>query len=218
MKKKPKKPKVSVFLHHPYCSAHCAVSIHEALWKKYNVELFQLQDLHKPKTLRGTKIILFPGGAGDSQKFQRDIVPHKEPILEYMDKRGKYLGICMGAYWAGSLYFDLLKNLDAVQYIKRPRADVRRSHGTTAEVDWLGQTTKMYFYDGCAIVGNGRSNVIATYKNGDTMACIQNRVGVIGCHPESLRSWYQKPFIDPFWHRGHHHKLLLNFTDMLMEV
>ena len=90
----------------------------------------------------------------------------------------------MGAYWAGSEYFDLLQNADAVQYITRPNTDTRRPHPKAIDVNWQGTDTKMYFYDGCAIVGDrSKFDTIATYANGDPMAVIQNRVGVIGCHP-----------------------------------
>jgi deoxyribodipyrimidine photolyase-like uncharacterized protein len=75
----------------------------------------------------------------------------------------------------------------------------------------------MYFYDGCAIVGNGRHEAIASYMNGDAMAIIQNNVGIIGCHPESMKSWYEKPYLSAYWHRGLHHKLLSEFTDDLLD-
>ena len=61
----------------------------------------------------------------------------------------------MGAYWAGPHYFDLLKGIDTVQYIKRPQADVRRSFGTVVEVSWSGYSEQMYFYDGCSLVDQG---------------------------------------------------------------
>jgi hypothetical protein len=78
----------------------------------------------------------------------------------------------------------------------------------------------MYFYDGCALIGdNTKFKTIATYANGDPMAIIQNRIGIIGCHPESEQWWYEKPwqYINKHWHEKRHHKLLLEFTNELME-
>ena len=60
-------------------------------------------------------------------------------------------------------------------------------------------------------------NTIAKYSNGDPMAIIQDRIGLIGCHPESEESWYDKPYLKDHWHRGKHHNLLLDFVDKLME-
>jgi hypothetical protein len=125
----------------------------------------------------------------------------------------------MGAYWAGSRYFDLLDRLDAVQYIKRPTAEIRRSYGTVADIEWLGYREKMFFYDGCTFVGSGNYDMIAKYTNDEPMAIIQGNIGIIGCHPESEEFWYETPYqyINKYWHHGVHHNLLLKFVDRLME-
>jgi len=51
------------------------------------------------------------------------------------------------------------------------------------------------------------------------MAIIQNRIGLIGCHPESQEYWYKEPrqYINKYWHQGKHHSLLLEFVNQLME-
>jgi hypothetical protein len=50
------------------------------------------------------------------------------------------------------------------------------------------------------------------------MAIIQDRIGLIGCHPESEPAWYSEyhSWMKPHWHDGKHHELLLNFVDALM--
>jgi hypothetical protein len=76
----------------------------------------------------------------------------------------------------------------------------------------------MYFYDGCAFVSKPhKQKTIATYANGDPMAIIQKRIGLIGCHPESSLSWYRQPYLKDHWHEFRHHQLLLNFVNDLME-
>jgi hypothetical protein len=49
------------------------------------------------------------------------------------------------------------------------------------------------------------------------MAIIQNRIGLIGCHPESEKFWYDAYYswMKPHYHNGLHHKLLLDFVDKL---
>ena len=132
-----------------------------------------------------------------------------------MQNGGKYLGVCMGAYWASKHYFNLLNGVDVKQYITRPKAEVRRSYQTTLKVTWNRKETEMYFFDGCAFVGDGFKTV-ARYSNGDPMAIIQKNVGLIGCHPESRETWYKKKYMRNRWHGGEHHKLLQEFVDALL--
>ena len=114
------------------------------------------------------------------------------------------------------MLFRSLHHADAVQYITRPRTDTRRPHAKALTVDWLGSPERMYFYDGCAIIGN-HFTTISTYANGDPMAIIQNRIGLIGCHPESQKDWYEEyTWMRPHFHNGKHHALLKNFVNTLL--
>jgi glutamine amidotransferase-like uncharacterized protein len=189
----------------------------KALAPHYDIKFFSEQDV-SPEFFYDVDCVAFPGGIGDSQRYHDFFNRRRGNVIaDFVARGGHYLGICMGAYWAGSHYFDILEDCDAVQYIKRPKTDIRRSYGTYAPVTWQGDLHNMYFYDGCAIVGNTKkSKVIATYSNGDPMAIIQNRIGIIGCHPESQEFWYKKSYLKPFWHHGEHHRLLLNFVDQLI--
>ena len=76
----------------------------------------------------------------------------------------------------------------------------------------------MYFFDGCAIIGNkNRMKVVATYSNRDPMAAIQGKIGLIGCHPESFKDWYVSKELKPYWHDGENHKLLLEFIKQILD-
>jgi glutamine amidotransferase-like uncharacterized protein len=191
-----------------------------ALAQNYNIKYFdETHDLKR--VLEDAKIVAFPGGIGDADKYYEFFKRRSANVIaDFVESGGHYLGICMGAYWAGSNYFDILDHVDAVQYIKRPGADVRRSYSTVADVTWQGQEQKMFFYDGCALVGDeSEFTTVARYANGDPMAIIQNRIGLIGCHPESQQYWYeQNKYISQHWHKGQHHKLLLNFVNQLVAV
>jgi hypothetical protein len=123
----------------------------------------------------------------------------------------------MGAYWAGQHYFDILDSVDAVQYSTQPNTDTRRPHAKNISITWKNQPMNMFWYDGCALVGNSaKFNTIATYANGDAMAIIQNNIGVIGCHPESENYWYDSySWMAGKYHNGQHHRLLLDFANQL---
>ena len=76
----------------------------------------------------------------------------------------------------------------------------------------------MFFRDGCAFVGDeSKFETVARYANGDPMAIIQGSIGVIGACPDSLLSWYVEPYNKRYWHKGEHHRLLVEFVNKLME-
>ena len=190
----------------------------KALSPHYDFVMFT-EDQIKKGMFDGIDIVAFPGGIGDSDSyytfFRRKIA---NIVADYIDNGGRYLGICMGAYWAGEHYFDLIGNIRAVQYIKRPNADIRRSYSTTAKVKWKNKEENMFFYDGCALIGADYDfDIVATYANGDPMAIIKDRIGLIGCHPESEQFWFNKKYLKDRWHEENHHKLLLDFVDDLMK-
>ena len=162
-------------------------------------------------------LVVFPGGDGEATAFRSILKANLPDVRSYMLRGGKYLGICMGAYWADTYYFNLLKSTRCVQYIKRPRADIRSSYGTTAPVQWRGKEQRMYFYDGPTFLG-GNFDTIATYANGDPMAIVQGSVGLVGCHLESQAHWYSKKYMQPQWHATKHHALLWQFVaDYLLQ-
>jgi glutamine amidotransferase-like uncharacterized protein len=214
------KPRIALFKHHPECSRQCCEGMIRALDSHYDIQTFSREQC-TPDTLSGVDVVAFPGGIGDADSYF-EFFPRRagNAVADFVDRGGHYLGICMGAYWAAPRYFDILQGVDAVQYIRRPGAEIRRSYGTVAKVTWLGEKEHMFFYDGCALLGDSTQfETIATYANGDAMAIIQNRVGVIGCHPESELSWYEKPYAAyarKHWHEWYHHHLLLAFVDRLI--
>jgi len=213
------KPIIALFLNHPECSQDCVDGMTQSLSEHYEIKIFGIDECNAA-TFKKADIVAFPGGIGDASSYDRFFRRKAQnSIAEFVEQDGRYLGICMGAYWAGSYYFDLLNDVEPVQYIKRPTSDIKRSYGTVAPVIWNGELENVFFYDGCALIGDStKFDTIATYANGDAAAIIQGRIGIIGPHLESLKYWYEPPYqyIEKYWHNGHHHKLLLNFVDDLM--
>lgn len=211
--------KIAIFLHQPYCSVQSGNGIMEALGKHYNFKIFTRHTLESD-FFNDVDMICFPGGLGDADKFKFLTSEHKNRIKKFIQQGGAYLGICMGAYWAGSQYFNLVSEVDAVQYITRPGTDTRRPHAKHLDITWLDKPEKMYFYDGCALIGNeSKFKTIARYANGDPMAIIQNRIGLIGCHPESEAHWYNDhSWMRGKYHEGSQHKLLLDFVDSILKI
>jgi hypothetical protein len=191
----------------------------KALGEHYNFKLFSKNAL-EDNFFEGVDIVAVPGGFGDSDSYDTLLKHSANRIREFVSKGGRYLGICMGAYWAGKDYFNILDKVDAVQYLKRPNTCTRRPHAKNMPVVWKGQPCNMFWYDGCALVGGDMSpyETIATYSNGDNMAIIQNRIGLIGCHPESEKFWYDSySWMRGKYHQGQHHTLLLEFVNSLMQ-
>lgn len=210
------KPKIALFVYHPRCSIDSLNGIIKALSPYFEFKIFTQHEL-EDNFFDDVDVVAFPGGIGDSDSYDFLFKHNADAIRSFIQRGGKYLGICMGAYWADKDYFNLLKGARAVQYIKRPTADIRRSYGKAAPVTWEGEPYHMYFYDGCTFIGDGKFETIATYANGEPMAIIQNNIGLIGCHPESSESWYNKKYLEPHWHQGQHYTLLAQFVFKLIK-
>jgi glutamine amidotransferase-like uncharacterized protein len=210
------KPTIALFICDPKCSVQSGNGVMQALGEYYRFKIFSKNPLEKD-FFDNVDMVAFPGGFGDSDSFATILNYNQQRVTQFVQQGGHYLGICMGAYWAGSNYFNILDNVDAVQYLARPAADTRRPHAKNISVTWQGTPTNMFWYDGCALVGDStKFETVATYDNGDPMAIIQNRIGLIGCHPESEQFWYNSySWMRPHWHQRRHHQLLLEFVDQL---
>ena len=212
------KPTIALFLHQPMCSVQSGNGIIKALEGQYNFKIFTKHELEHG-FFKNIDMVAFPGGFGNSDSYDYLLRINGDPIVDFINNGGKYLGICMGAYWAGNHYFKLLEGVEPVQYYKRPTVCTRRPHTKAMPITWNGRDEKMFFNDGCTFVGNPKKfDTYATYSNGEPMAIIQNNLGLIGCHPESEEFWYESyKQIRGHWHHKRHHRLLLEFVNTLME-
>jgi hypothetical protein len=213
-------PTIALFIADPKCSVQSGNGILKALGNDYKFKIFS-KNLLEEDFFDNVDMVAVPGGFGDADSFDT-LFKHNAPrVKQFVRHGGRYLGICMGAYWAGSHYLNMLNGVDAVQYIRRPGTDTRRPHAKAQQVLWNGEEEHMFFYDGCALVGPKikTCELWSLYPNGDPMAIIQNKIGLIGCHPESERFWYDSyKWMRKHWHEGRHHELLLEFVNRLMEI
>ena len=210
------KPTIAIFINDPQCETDCALGMIQGFVSDFNVRTFGLDELNL-NFLDQHDVVAFPGGMGDSSDFYSIFTAeHILAVQRYVELGGKYFGICMGAYWAGPDYFDLVTDLEIEQYIIQPDADITFDGPTCAEVTFDHGLEYMYFYDGCAILGPGIKNVVASYANNDAMAVIQDNVGVFGCHPEALPWWYTFGDIGENLYDPRHAELMNEFVHKLL--
>lgn len=202
---------IAIFIHQPVCAVDSANGIIKALSSQHTFKLFSIDEV-EPTFFDDVDCVCFPGGFGDADRFDRLLRWNYDAVKNFVEGGGRYLGICMGAYWAGKHYFDILDNIEVKQYIKQPNTCTRRPHPKAMPVQWLDKNERMYFYDGCAFIGHNM-DVVARYSNSNPMAIVQRQIALIGCHLESEQWWYDKKYLQPHWHRGIHHKLLLDFVN-----
>lgn len=207
---------LAIFVDQPRCSVQSANGIINALHPEYRFKIFTRHTVEND-FFQDVDGVVIPGGVGDSDSYDRIMINHAQRLRNYVDNGGVYIGICMGAYWAGKYYLNLLQDIEVQQYIQQPGSNTRRPHPKAMPVIWQNQETQMYFYDGAAFIGNGDCKIYARYKTGHVMALQQNRVGVIGCHPESQPHWYQThSWMRNHWHHGRHHAMLKQFVKDLL--
>jgi hypothetical protein len=213
------KPTIALFVCDPKCSVQSTNGVMKALNLHFNFKLFSKNEVEEG-FFDDVDMVLFPGGIGDSDSYDTILKKNKDVVVDYVNNGGKYLGICMGAYWAGKDYFNILDEVDVIQYIKHPGTCTRRPHAKNMPTNWYGgHYQDMFFYDGPTFVGHGSYKRIATYANtGLPMAIRQKNIMLIGCHPESEQFWYDSySWLRGKYHNGRHHEILLDLVDEFLE-
>jgi len=196
----------------------CGDGIVEALSSHFNIKKFRKHQCIA-ETFKDVDMLVFPGAIGDADDYFH-MFPRKNAnvVADFVANGGAYLGVCVGAYWAGPSYFDILKGAEPVQYIKRPTADIMRSCNIAAHCVWQGEEEQIFFRDGCTFVGDlSHSEIISTYFNKEPMCIRQGKIGVMGACLDSQEWWYDNKTLKQYWHEGRHHELLLQFVNDLIE-
>jgi glutamine amidotransferase-like uncharacterized protein len=225
----PKKKTILVYVENPMCSIDCADGVVDSLDTSiYNIKLVGPGSVPKLKLtqdlLESADIFVVPGGTGDADKFHKSKLKAIGPMLKsYIHNGGRYLGICMGAYFAGDEYFNILsEKTNADRYVEMKDASVKHDKHAVVSVTWKGKQIDLYFHDGTVFTGDKLiGEIVATYSNGAAAALIQSsgrgKIGVIGPHPEAQKWWfYVKSKIKNRWIDCTHKNLLSDFVKMLL--
>ena len=151
-------------------------------------------------TLARASLYVQPGGGDDYAAAWDSVRAYAEPLRDFVRRGGRYLGICMGGYLAGSgPGFDLLPgNCD--DYTTTRHAEVHDARNAVITVDWpappRAPLRRVFYQDGPYfwLRRGATGRVLARYTNGLIAAMVvpfgKGTVGVSGPHPEADRSWY----------------------------
>lgn len=152
-------------------------------------------------TLARAALFVQPGGGDDFTGAWRSVRGYAPVLRHYIRSGGRYLGICMGGYLAGSAPgFNLLPgNCD--DYTKTRGAQVKDARDAVITVDWplphRRFRRQVYYQDGPYfwLHRHAQARVLARYSNQRIAAMVvgygRGTVGVCGPHPEANRSWYR---------------------------
>ena len=146
--------------------------------------------------LDGAALYGQPGGGDDLDAAWRAMRSFAPVLTEWVRNGGRYVGICMGGYLAGSdPGFGLFAG-DSDEYIAEPGAAVHTTGDALVTVTWRDKPATIYFQDGpgFTLKKGAKAQVLARYSNGGIAALVaesgQGRVGLCGPHPEAPPSWY----------------------------
>ncbi|RSO05656.1 hypothetical protein DMH18_30790 [Streptomyces sp. WAC 06783] len=156
----------------------------------------------KASDLAGAKLYVQPGGGADLERTWKDLKGSADVLRTWVREGGNYLGLCFGAYLAGSNPgFNLLPG-DAGGYTSSRDAVVDDDRDAVLKVTWRGKPRHMYFQDGPVFYFERDADakgveVLATYPGNNLPAVAvarygKGRVGVSGPHPEADASWYER--------------------------
>lgn len=213
---------IAVYVQSPIADVECAEAVKNILSIKHNA-FYLTHDTLNSNNLRNVDCLVFPGGLGDVDAFDKLLKDRKRVVQSYFNSKHVYMGICMGAYIAGKDYFNIARDVKITQYIKRPTSKTRTQLPTVTKCTWNNHTHMMYFFDGPVFVGRLQpAEKIACYSNGDAAAIIKKTstgtfVG-IGPHPESTEEWYDTDTLKPYWHKHMQHHLILDALDQAFKT
>jgi hypothetical protein len=149
-------------------------------------------------SLREAALYAQPGGGGSVRKGMTALGPAAAATIKsYVAAGGHYLGICMGAYLAGSdPGMSLLAPGDTGEYDQTRGASVRTAAQAVIPVIWGRTVGYQYAQDPPYIIPSGvrGEKVLSRFTNHLVDALVRpyrrGAVGVVGTHPEADRTWF----------------------------
>ncbi|CAF1250860.1 unnamed protein product [Adineta ricciae] len=194
-----KKP-IALIYRGPATCKGCSESVAVLLQDKYKIIYAGPKEkVDVDATTLSTAALYVQPGGGDLDEAWPHVRKYAAAIRKYVKKGGRYLGICLGGYLAGTKPgFDLLPGSGQTdQYITSKGAVVTTEIDTVVPLYWRGKLRHVYFQDGARFDLDkkaAKTEVLATYTNGKIAAAVQHvdqgRVGMVGPHPEADQSWF----------------------------
>ncbi len=152
------------------------------------------------ETLAAASLFVQPGGGDDFIAAWKSVERYTRPLRGFVRDGGRYLGLCMGGYLAGSgPGYDLLPG-NCEDYTQTRGAQVHDARNAVITVDWPprphARRRKIFYQDGPYfwLDKGAKARVLARYTNRLIAAMVvpfgRGRVAVCGPHPEANRSWF----------------------------
>ena len=167
-----------------------------------------------------------PGGHDDVGLAMEQLgKPATDAISAWVrDDGGRYLGLCMGAYLAGSNPgMGLLTPGDTAGYAGTPGSLVDGSEEAVIVVDWDGEVRHQFAQEPAVILESGveGERVLSRFTNGAVNALVRpvgaGAVGVVGTHPEATADWFS-PELAEQDSDGLDHEQAVQLVDAVMQL
>lgn len=150
----------------------------------YEIKYIHYWNIINENWEKNTELIVFPGGADLGYERNLGIIGCQK-IRDFVKNGGKYLGICAGAYFAGSfLEFAKGTKLEIIEKrnlalfegttlgpILKPYNYDDESGACAAELNFFSKKVYVYYNGGCTFIPNSENSM----KNVDVMATYVKR-------------------------------------------
>ncbi|QND51674.1 biotin--protein ligase [Phyllobacterium sp. 628] len=150
-----------------------------------------------PSSFIGASLYVQPGGGQDIAGARKSLGKSGiQTVRDFVSRGGRYLGICMGAYLATDLGFDIVEG-ETDSEVGRPGFPVSDIGDYVVQIKWKGSSSWTYYQDGPYLPKNHRNagfQELAHYQNGDLAAARyafgKGSATLIGPHTEAPQDWY----------------------------
>ena len=155
-----------------------------------------------PELLAGAAAYVVPGGEDVSRLRDAWTPSDLQAIRGYIANGGRYLGVCLGGYWAGraGAWPGTLSGFEALDIIPARVLELSPdgTRGKVVPIHWKGRPRQAYFQDAPSFEITDPSRVLkiyATYDDNGYVAAFLSRYGsgtvaVSGVHLEATQDWY----------------------------
>lgn len=150
-----------------------------------------------PSSFVGASLYVQPGGGQDIDGARKSLGKTGiQTVRDFVSKGGRYLGLCMGAYLATDLGFDIVEG-ETDSEVGRPGFPVSDIGDYVVPIRWGGASLWAYYQDGPYLPknhGHPGFQELVHYQNGDLAAARytfgKGSATLVGPHFEAPQEWY----------------------------